>query len=125
MPAGGSAENRLGIQNHEILGDVRPQLHHWGRRAAFIRKAFLIMTFPSAHPALGRALVARGYSVPTAVQLAVLEANTAGRDLLVSAQTGSGKTVAFGLAIATTLLGAEERLPQAAAAAGPDHRPDA
>ena len=62
------------------------------------------MTFPSVHPALGRALGARGYTVPTAVQLAVLEADT-GRDLLVSAQTGSGKTVAFGLAIAPTLLG--------------------
>lgn len=72
------------------------------------------MTFPSAHPALGRALGARGYSAPTAVQLAVLEANTAGRDLLVSAQTGSGKTVAFGLAMAPTLLGDEGRLPQAA-----------
>jgi ATP-dependent RNA helicase DeaD len=71
------------------------------------------MTFPSVHPALGRALGARGYTVPTAVQLAVLEADT-GRDLLVSAQTGSGKTVAFGLAIAPTLLGEAERLPPAA-----------
>jgi ATP-dependent RNA helicase DeaD len=73
------------------------------------------MTFPSAHPALARALVTRGYTVPTAVQLAVLEADTAARDLLVSAQTGSGKTVAFGLAIATRLLGEAERFPQAAA----------
>jgi ATP-dependent RNA helicase DeaD len=72
------------------------------------------MTFPSAHPALGRALAARGYSVPTAVQLAVLEADKAGRDLLVSAQTGSGKTVAFGLAIAPTLLGEAEHLLLAA-----------
>jgi ATP-dependent RNA helicase DeaD len=71
------------------------------------------MTFTSAHPALGRALATRGYSVPTAVQLAVLEADKAGRDLLVSAQTGSGKTVAFGLAIAPTLLGAAEQLPPA------------
>jgi ATP-dependent RNA helicase DeaD len=72
------------------------------------------MTFPSVHPALGRALSARGYSVPTAVQLAVLDANTVGRDLLVSAQTGSGKTVAFGLATAPTLLGEAQRLSQAA-----------
>lgn len=72
------------------------------------------MTFPSVHPALGRAIVARGYSAPTAVQLAVLDPNTVGRDLLVSAQTGSGKTVAFGLAIAPTLLGEAERLSQAA-----------
>ena len=72
------------------------------------------MTFPSVHPALGRALVARGYSLPTAVQLAVLEADATERDLLVSAQTGSGKTVAFGLAIAPTLLGQAERFRQAA-----------
>ena len=82
--------------------------------AACIRKAFPIMTFPLAHPALGRALAARGYSIPTAVQLAVLEADKAGRDLLVSAQTGSGKTVAFGLAIAPTLLGEAECFPQVA-----------
>ena len=82
--------------------------------AAHIRKVPVLMTFPSIHPALGRALAARGYSVPTAVQLAVLQADT-GRDLLVSAQTGSGKTVAFGLAIGPTLLGASEHLPQAAA----------
>ncbi len=62
------------------------------------------MTFPSTHPALSRALAARGYTVPTAVQLAVLEATAASQDLLVSAQTGSGKTVAFGLAMAPTLL---------------------
>ena len=73
------------------------------------------MTFPSVHPALGRALSARGYTPATAVQAAVLAAEGVGRDLLVSAQTGSGKTVAFGLGIAPVLLGAEERLPPPAA----------
>ncbi len=62
------------------------------------------MPFPASHPALDSALSARGYAEPTPVQAAVLEAE-AGRDLLVSAQTGSGKTVAFGLALAPTLLG--------------------
>ena len=81
------------------------------------------MTFTSAHPALGRALAARGYAVPTAVQLAVLEEDKAGRDLLVSAQTGSGKTVAFGLAIAPTLLGDAERLPPAAITLGKSDEP--
>lgn len=66
------------------------------------------MTFPTTNAALARALAARGYTVPTAVQLAVLEAEP-GRDLLVSAQTGSGKTVAFGLAMGPTLLGDAER----------------
>ncbi len=72
------------------------------------------MSFPTTHPALARALAARDYAVPTAVQLAVLEAHAATRDLLVSAQTGSGKTVAFGLAMAATLLGSAERFERAA-----------
>ncbi|WP_084175979.1 DEAD/DEAH box helicase [Brevundimonas bacteroides] len=67
------------------------------------------MPFPASHPALDRALSERGYDEPTPVQSAVLEAEE-GRDLLVSAQTGSGKTVAFGLALATTLLGDADRI---------------
>lgn len=39
----------------------------------------------------------------------MLEGSAAGRDLIVSAQTGSGKTVAYGLAIASTLLSGAER----------------
>ena len=66
------------------------------------------MPFPAVHPALDRALAARGYAEPTPVQLAVTEADR-DADLLVSAQTGSGKTVAFGLALAPTLLGDAER----------------
>jgi ATP-dependent RNA helicase DeaD len=61
-------------------------------------------TFPETHPALARALAERSYTTPTPVQLAVVEPEAEGRDLLVSAQTGSGKTIAFGLAIADTLL---------------------
>ncbi len=62
------------------------------------------MPFPSVHPRLDAALLARGYLEPTAVQSAVLEPDAIGRDLLVSARTGSGKTVAFGLAAAATLM---------------------
>jgi len=51
------------------------------------------------------ALARKGYDVLTPVQMAVSRAELAGRDLLVSAQTGSGKTIGFGLAIAPTLLG--------------------
>jgi ATP-dependent RNA helicase DeaD len=57
------------------------------------------------HPALAAALAERGYATLTPVQESVLAAEANGRDLLVSAQTGSGKTVAFGMAIAPTLLG--------------------
>lgn len=75
------------------------------------------MPFPAIHPALDRALLARGYSEPTPVQLAVIEADSdperPGADMLVSAQTGSGKTVAFGLGMASTLLGEAERFAAA------------
>ena len=63
------------------------------------------MPFSHRPPALGAALAERGYAAPTPVQAAVLEPGARGRDLLVSARTGSGKTVAFGLAIADELLG--------------------
>jgi ATP-dependent RNA helicase DeaD len=60
--------------------------------------------------ALARALETRGYDTLTEVQDAVSNPEAAGRDLLVSARTGSGKTVAFGLAMAGDLLGEAERL---------------
>ncbi|MDB5634442.1 MAG: box helicase-like [Tardiphaga sp.] len=71
------------------------------------------MTFLSTGPSLARALAERNYSESTPVQTAVLADDAAGRDLLVSAQTGSGKTVAYGLAIADNLLEGAERLPKA------------
>ena len=58
--------------------------------------------------ALREALDDRGYTTLTPVQQAVLDPDLEGRDLLVSAQTGSGKTLGFGLAIAPTLLGEAE-----------------
>lgn len=70
------------------------------------------MSFPDTNPALRRALEARGYATLTPVQEAVLQPGQEERDLLVSAQTGSGKTVAFGLAMASTLLGDSERFAQ-------------
>jgi ATP-dependent RNA helicase DeaD len=72
------------------------------------------MPFAFAHPSLARALDARGYENPTPVQTAVLRPELAASDELVSAQTGSGKTVAYGLALATTLLGEAERFERAA-----------
>ena len=62
------------------------------------------MRQPNLHPALAAALAARGYDTLTPVQSEVLKDEAQGRDLIVSAKTGSGKTVAFGLAIADQLL---------------------
>ncbi|HEY4201457.1 MAG TPA: DEAD/DEAH box helicase [Devosiaceae bacterium] len=72
------------------------------------------MSIPDTiHPALAGALAARGYETLTPVQTAMLAPEAADADLLVSAQTGSGKTVAFGIAIAPTLLADAERFEPA------------
>lgn len=71
-----------------------------------------MLKFNGAHPALSHALEKRGYETLTPVQEEVLNPDLLGRDLLVSAQTGSGKTVAFGLAFASDLLGEAERFDQ-------------
>lgn len=55
---------------------------------------------------LATALRRRGFTALTAVQRAVLEAECEGRDLRISSQTGSGKTVALGIALARPLLAA-------------------
>ncbi|MBN8294113.1 DEAD/DEAH box helicase [Rhodobacter sp. NTK016B] len=60
---------------------------------------------------LSRALADKGYETLTPVQAAVLAPEVAGKDLLVSAQTGSGKTVAFGLAMADSLMGDADMMP--------------
>jgi ATP-dependent RNA helicase DeaD len=73
------------------------------------------VSFASVHPALARALSERGYLEPTPVQAAVAAPELADRDILVSAQTGSGKTVAFGLSMAADLLGENEKFGRAGA----------
>jgi ATP-dependent RNA helicase DeaD len=73
------------------------------------------VTLLPTHPPLARALAERNFDRLTQVQTAVLADDAAGRDLLVSAQTGSGKTVAYGLALADNLLAGAERFERAAA----------
>ena len=74
------------------------------------------MAFPDIPLVLSDALDGHGYTALTAVQAQVLEPQARGRDLIVSAQTGSGKTVAFGLAMGDELLGEDGTLPPPATA---------
>src|SRR5882724_5875412 len=55
-------------------------------------------------PALLRALSEQGYTVPTPIQCAAIPVALAGRDLLASAQTGTGKTAAFALPLLERLF---------------------
>jgi ATP-dependent RNA helicase DeaD len=80
------------------------------RRSAPKVCALLPASIPSP---LARALAERGYTDLTPVQAAVAAPDAAGRDLLVSARTGSGKTVAFGIGIAPALLDGAERFVHA------------
>ena len=76
----------------------------------------MLDSFDKVPEELHEALSKRGITQLTAVQLAVLAPETAGRDLRISSQTGSGKTVAFGFAIANALRDREEserRIPTA------------
>ncbi len=66
-------------------------------------------------PPLQQALTQRGYTELTPVQTAILALDDKDADALVSAQTGSGKTVAFGLALAPTLLAGADRFERAQA----------
>ena len=74
-----------------------------------------MIEFENVVPALAQALGGHGYTELTPVQKAVLDSEIGQSDALVSAQTGSGKTVAFGLALAPTLLGEAERFSPPAA----------
>jgi superfamily II DNA/RNA helicase len=56
-----------------------------------------------------RAAQLAGYALPTPVQLAAIPAVLAGRDLRVRAETGSGKTAAFGLPLLQRLRASQRR----------------
>lgn len=65
--------------------------------------------FSELPEALQQTLIQKGFSELTQVQKAVSASESLGRDLRISSQTGSGKTVAVGIAIARELLSAGPR----------------
>ena len=60
---------------------------------------------------LQKALADHSYGTPTPVQTLVMEERCKGRDLLVSARTGSGKTIAFGLAFGESIIAEDGSIP--------------
>jgi len=96
-----------------IASRIEPCRPQWIAQGVSRRSESPRMTseFEIAAP-LAQALADKGYDALTPVQKAVLDPSLYGRDLLVSAQTGSGKTVAFGLALGSALLQDQPRLPE-------------
>jgi superfamily II DNA/RNA helicase len=68
------------------------------------------MTFEALglHPSILKALTEAGYTQPTPVQAQAVPAAIEGRDLMVSSQTGSGKTAAFMLPALHKFASAEQ-----------------
>jgi ATP-dependent RNA helicase RhlE len=65
---------------------------------------FAASIFTSLHPDIQKGLKKMGFEKPTEIQEKVISAGIKGRDLLASAQTGSGKTAAFLLPVMHRLL---------------------
>lgn len=64
-------------------------------------------------PEVRRAVDEMGYTHPTPVQRAVFEPTTKGKDLVVQARTGTGKTAAFGLPLVDSVVKADLKQAQA------------
>ena len=92
-----SGSNRLGTR----FGEIEPPLSL--EKKTHVKKA------------LADALTQREYETLTPIQKDVRKADLLNPDLLVSAQTGSGKTVSFGLALGENLLGAQDNFGSAEA----------
>ena len=65
---------------------------------------------PALFPPLLRAISAKGFTAPTAVQSAAIPAFLQGRDVLCSAPTGSGKTAAYALPLLHQIIERPARL---------------
>src|SRR5687767_8705826 len=92
------------------------------QRAALIhdlRKKLMTFEALGLHASVLKALTESGYTKPTSVQEQAIPAALAGRDLLVSSQTGSGKTAAFMLPALHKFASAE---PAADAARTPNQQ---
>lgn len=73
---------------------------------ALLSKESMESTFDSLglSPAMLKSVRALGFTAPTPVQAAAIPAAIAGKDVLASAQTGTGKTAAFGIPLIERLV---------------------
>jgi superfamily II DNA/RNA helicase len=107
------AERALGLDNAPAAAAADEQADPATAESGF--------TSLGLSPAIVSALTAAGYVTPTPVQQQAIPAGIAGRDLLVSSPTGSGKTAAFMLP-AIERFAQMQKAPAAPREAGGDRR---
>ncbi len=88
-------------------------------KADSVDDAPAVSPFIAVPAPLRRALEKKGFDRLTRVQLAALEAIEEGRDLQISSQTGSGKTVAVGMVMAPEIVARAEEDRAARGRRGP------
>ena len=105
----------------DALGDRRARTRKPERRGArkiSVEKTVLTQfTDFALSPAIQKALVQTGFTAPTPVQAQAIPPQLEGRDMLALAQTGTGKTAAFGLPLIEELAGRPGRRRPASARA--------
>src|SRR6266480_5038629 len=113
LPQDGPAQERVPALNTRPVSFPRFKLTSDVDPAALRRRATCVcgvvyMPFASLGlvPELVRAVADEGYEQPTPIQLEAIPLALAGRDLIGSAQTGTGKTAAFMLPILQRLANA-------------------
>src|SRR5262245_16899968 len=97
------------------------RVHSWTNGCFAVRVPHFMSdeaVFSGLPAPLAKALTRRGFTALTKVQSAVLADELRGRDLRISSRTGSGKTVALGLAVAAQVA-EHTRAPTASLCAHP------
>ncbi len=85
------------------------------------------MSFDSLglNPEILRAIAEQGYVEPTPIQQQAIPAVLQGRDLMASAQTGTGKTAGFTLPLLELLVKKSAARQRTSSGACPDPHPNA
>ncbi|WP_404868344.1 DEAD/DEAH box helicase [Kitasatospora griseola] len=109
-PVGGQSSGRSGRQTSSLQGEFATPVSTTPALPAV--EAFDELDMPKA---LLSVLTRQGVTAPFPIQAATLPNSLAGRDVLGRGRTGSGKTIAFGLAVLARTAGrrAEPRRPLA------------
>jgi len=91
---------------------ARPRRARVGHTTPTQQSPFRHGAFGSLIPELQRAVAEEGYTSPTPIQEKCIQRLLDGRDILGTAQTGTGKTAAFALPLLQRLAGMPRRLPK-------------